>query len=68
MICKIIMSIVFTLLTIISLFSGFHNLNIDSTTIILSILIFFPWILDCLDEIEIKGVGKFKVREEEKSQ
>lgn len=60
---NIIFSIVFTILTILKLFFKFE---IDNTTIILVLLIFLPWLIQELQEFELTGIGKFKLKDKEK--
>lgn len=63
MIFKIIFSIAFAILTILKLFFKFE---IDNTTIILVLLIFLPWLIQELQEFELTGIGKFKLKDKEK--
>lgn len=63
---KIISSLTFLILAILSLFSKKLNINIDASTIILIILVFTPWVLKSLEEFELNGIGKFKIKEAEK--
>lgn len=60
---KIIFSIVFAILAILKLFFRFE---IDSITIILVLLIFLPWLIQELQEFELTGIGKFKLKDKEK--
>lgn len=60
---KIIFSIVFAILAILKLF---FKIEIDSITIILVLLIFLPWLIQELQEFELTGIGKFKLKDKEK--
>lgn len=63
---KIIFSITFTILVIIYTF--IPSIKIDSTTIILVLMIFVPWIIKYLKSLELNGVGKVElITKEEKS-
>lgn len=63
---KCIVSATFLILGIISLFSNYIKLNINTLTIVLFVLAFVPWILNSLEEFEINGIGKFKIKEKDK--
>ena len=62
---KIIFSLTFTAITIIYTF--FPNIKIDSTTIILVLMIFVPWFIKYLKSFELTGIGKVElITKEEK--
>ena len=65
MILKVAFSIVFAILTILKMF---FKLEIDNITIILVLLIFLPWIIQEIKEIELTGIGKFKLQDKEKEE
>lgn len=63
---KIIFSLIFTILVIIYTF--IPSIKIDSTTIILVLMIFVPWIIKYLKSLELNGIGKVElITKEEKS-
>ena len=62
---KIIFSITFTILLIIYTF--IPSIKMDSTTIILALMIFVPWIIKYLKSLELNGIGKVElITDEEK--
>lgn len=53
---KIIFSITF--LIIVIMYTFFPNVKIDSTTIVLILLVFVPWVTKYLKSFELTGIGK----------
>lgn len=60
---KILMSLVFSMLLVLELFCS--KVEINTTTIILTILVFLPWIIQYIKTLEINGVGKVELVDKE---
>lgn len=60
---KIIFSLTFFVMVVIYTF--FKNIKIDTTTIILVLMIFLPWIIKHLKSLELNGIGKIELISEE---
>lgn len=63
MLVKILMSLLFGILLIIEMFV--ETIKVDTTTIILAVLIFSPWIIQYIKSLEINGIGKFELYDKE---
>lgn len=59
MVFKILMSITFLILLVVKMFCS--TIEVDTTTIILAILIFLPWIIQYIKSLEINGIGKLEL-------
>lgn len=59
MVFKILFSLTFAILVVVYTF--FPIIKIDTTTIILVLMVFVPWIVHYLKSIEINGIGKVEL-------
>lgn len=63
---KLIFSLTFFVMVVIYTF--FKNIKIDTTTIVLVLMIFLPWIVKYLKSLELNGIGKIELISEEERQ